>query len=247
MTLETEVSELTTTVQSLVDIYQEKAEDIDQSVQGALAAVPENKKTFYVDQANGSDTANGNTDNPLKSIGEAIERTPVGGLCVVNLLGNYHTDKVLYVTCNLFVLGPSVDEKPTISFGTYEGDVYIRAYGFIPMGPYAIAFRCVHIELLDASVNVNGRTEPESTLAVVRHYSEHLHPFVNVHLSYSTIYRPANCIQKFFGPNEAVVLTTSMIEETGEPMLGHWIRDVNDEAGTDPVTLIKVLTDMPRI
>ncbi|MFK3817018.1 hypothetical protein ACI2KG_10445 [Pseudomonas sp. NPDC089407] len=89
MSLETDVGNLVTQTTKLIDYFGGKKAAIDASVAAAIAAIPEGRKIFYVNQLTGDDTADGQAARPLKTIDKAIANTPFGGLCIVRLQTDY--------------------------------------------------------------------------------------------------------------------------------------------------------------
>lgn len=62
---------------------------IEARVSAALASIPETLKVYYVHQGSGADNAIGTQAAPLRSIKEAIRRTPAAGTAIVYLLSDY--------------------------------------------------------------------------------------------------------------------------------------------------------------
>ncbi|GEA17730.1 hypothetical protein [Moorella sp. E306M] len=54
-------------------------------------------RDYYVNQTTGSDTNNGDSSAPLKTLQEAINRTPIGGTCRIVLQSNYTMDSLLNI------------------------------------------------------------------------------------------------------------------------------------------------------
>ncbi|MNJ29843.1 hypothetical protein D3C77_244250 [compost metagenome] len=89
MSLESNVGDLVTATNALTTEVRGKMAGIDSAVAKAIAAVPVNKRTWYINQLTGSDTNDGTPSAPLKSVEKAIANTPVGGFCVVLLQADY--------------------------------------------------------------------------------------------------------------------------------------------------------------
>lgn len=89
MSLESDVGNLVTQTTKLIDYFGGKKSSIDAAVAAAIAAIPEGRKIFYVNQLTGDDNADGQAARPLKTIDKALSNTPVGGLCIVRLQSDY--------------------------------------------------------------------------------------------------------------------------------------------------------------
>lgn len=75
MSLETQIAALVTAANNLTGAVNGKMTEIDAAVLAAVQAIPNMAKTLYVDAVAGSDAALGTSAAPLKTIGEAMERT----------------------------------------------------------------------------------------------------------------------------------------------------------------------------
>ncbi|UXA39130.1 hypothetical protein [Pseudomonas juntendi] len=89
MSLESQIAELVTATNALLNTFNNKNKTIDASVQAAIAAIPVNYKKLHVDQVKGDDSATGSVDAPLKTINKALAMTPYGGAVDVILKADY--------------------------------------------------------------------------------------------------------------------------------------------------------------
>lgn len=89
MSLESTIADLVTKTTNLLDYFNNKKAGIESAVAAAIAAVPANKRTWYINQITGSDTNDGSAAFPLKTVEKAIANTPVGGFCVALLQADY--------------------------------------------------------------------------------------------------------------------------------------------------------------
>ncbi len=89
MSLESNIGDLVTATNALTAEVRGKMAGIDSAVAKAIAAVPANKRTWYINQLTGSDTNDGTPNSPLKTVEKAIANTPVGGFCVALLQADY--------------------------------------------------------------------------------------------------------------------------------------------------------------
>lgn len=89
MSLESQIADLVSATNTLIATFNTKKTGIDAAVAAAIAAVPVNKKIFYVHQLNGIDTNDGTINAPLKTIDKALANTPYGGICAILLQADY--------------------------------------------------------------------------------------------------------------------------------------------------------------
>ncbi|AOA05691.1 hypothetical protein [Pseudomonas sp. TMW 2.1634] len=89
MSLESQIADLVSAANGLITVFSAKKSSIDAAVAAAIAAVPANKKIFYVHQLNGLDTNDGSITAPLKTIDKALANTPYGGICAILLQADY--------------------------------------------------------------------------------------------------------------------------------------------------------------
>lgn len=89
MSLETDVANLVTKTTQLIDYFNGKKAGIDSAVAAAIAAVPANSRSYWVDQVTGLDTNPGTLASPFATIDKAIKNTPSGGICNIYLMSDY--------------------------------------------------------------------------------------------------------------------------------------------------------------
>lgn len=93
MSLESQVADLVSASNKLITTFNDKKAAIDAALATAVAAAPEMKRGFYVDQVAGSDkTGSGTEAAPFKTIQAAIDATPSIGSVDVVLLSDYVLD-----------------------------------------------------------------------------------------------------------------------------------------------------------
>lgn len=85
MSLEQNIADLVTVGRRLTDEVAGKMAGIDARVTEALRATPEMTRVYVLDAVTGDDKAAGTSAAPLKTLAEAVKRTPVGGLLDVRL------------------------------------------------------------------------------------------------------------------------------------------------------------------
>ena len=89
MSLESNIGDLVTATNALLAAVSSKMADINGAVAKAIAAVPANKRTWYINQQTGLDTNDGSAAAPLKTLSQAISNTPHGGYVLALLQADY--------------------------------------------------------------------------------------------------------------------------------------------------------------
>lgn len=112
MSLEQNIADLVTVGRRLTDEVAGKMAGIDARVTEALRVVPEMTRIYVLDAVAGDDKAAGTAAAPLKTLAEAVKRTPVGGLLDVRL----RKEQVHEVSLELDVVGKIVRiQRETLS------------------------------------------------------------------------------------------------------------------------------------
>lgn len=88
MSLEQQVTALVEASNNLTTVVNNKISEIDKKVNDAVKAIPVLHKAFYVDAISGNDNALGTSTAPLKTIKEAVGRTPLNGSVAIYLMRN---------------------------------------------------------------------------------------------------------------------------------------------------------------
>lgn len=89
MSLESQIAELITVNNKLVEYFNTKKASIDAAVSAAVAAAPAITRILYVDSQLGSDDNLGTAASPFKTIQKAVDVTPSGGRCEIWLQKDY--------------------------------------------------------------------------------------------------------------------------------------------------------------
>ncbi|MGE8050610.1 hypothetical protein ACQKPT_20215 [Pseudomonas monteilii] len=92
MSLESQIADLVTEAKGLISTFNSKKAEINAAVAAAIAAIPSNEKSFYINSVTGDDKNPGTAAAPLKSIKQALYNTPAGGLAVCYLQTDYLLD-----------------------------------------------------------------------------------------------------------------------------------------------------------
>lgn len=97
MSLESQIAELVSATTALVTTFNGKKKEIELALADAVAAVPEMRRTWYVDQVLGLDSNTGTRAFPYKTIAKAMSATPIGGIADLRLLNDYDLDGSIVV------------------------------------------------------------------------------------------------------------------------------------------------------
>lgn len=132
MSLESQIADLVSATNSLIAAFNTKKAGIDAAVAAAIAAVPTNYKSYYVNALSGSDNAEGTAAAPLKTIDKAVGNTPVGGVCLVYLQADYQLTGVVNVDGRyLHVRSDTAGVRRKLTSGYYSstsGDTYMCGF-----------------------------------------------------------------------------------------------------------------------
>jgi len=101
MSLEQNIADLVTVGRRLTDEVAGKMKSIDDRVAEALRVAPEMVRVYVLDAVAGDDKAAGTSAAPLKTLAEAVKRTPMGGFLDVRL----RKEQVHEVSAQLEIIG----------------------------------------------------------------------------------------------------------------------------------------------
>ena len=125
-TLEDRIADLQNQAGLLLDLPQQIADTAQARINqiGSYwdARINQMHTVAYVHQQTGDDDASGAEDAPLRSVGEALRRTPPGGMCEVRLLADYHFADVERVRQTYLVMtsSSSIRHAVTLERMTYD-------------------------------------------------------------------------------------------------------------------------------
>jgi len=125
-TLEERIADLQDQAGQLLDLPQQIADTaqarINQIGTYWATRVQQMRTVTYVHQQSGDDDADGTESAPIRSVEEALRRTPPGGVCEVRLLGGYHFAGVVTVSQTYLVMtsASSVRHAITLERLTYQ-------------------------------------------------------------------------------------------------------------------------------
>lgn len=205
--------------------------------------------TVYINQANGNDAAEGSEADPVKTIGEALDRTAVRGRCDARLTGAYHIDEDIRALGKRLVLSSAssvkhaVTHQPRIAqigntdFVSCDQIILDRDASFAlfgldwimperPNGSAGLSFSN-SAGLVRATAN-NGLVSLTVGSAIMRRSATSEFPVFN------TLRQPTS-------------LFLSGVANGDQPMLGFWFRDLSNTAGTDPTTVGWLTSNAPSV
>ncbi|MBA1195471.1 hypothetical protein G7007_21925, partial [Pseudomonas entomophila] len=114
---------------------------INAALAAAIAAVPSNTKRYWVNQISGDDTAAGTAEAPLKTIIQALSRTPSGGLVTIHLQADYVMDsRITIENRRMYIETDKEGVKRKIKAGYYKTADGVATYmaGFLLRGGEAL-------------------------------------------------------------------------------------------------------------
>ncbi len=198
-------------------------------------SIPAQHKTYTV-RADGDDDATGTPDAPLRTIGQAVHRTPVGGICDVLLVG----DVPMTLNVSIFAkrlriqAAPGQASKPRIILGLNVDGLMIC---FQPACGEAIYIDNVDIVCPELA---------GATSALVRSRAANLAGPFGLSLKNVDITIPANspAVRILEATWPGHIWSLSVFSVTGVAA-GKWIEDV--AADTDPDTLPAVSTNLASL
>ena len=230
MSLDSEIAQLTGSANTLIDTFQQKEDAIGQAVNAALAAIPEGYKVYFVDQQFGSDDNDGiSAETALKSVEEAIDRTPVGGVLYLQLCSDYTMEKEVVVnnkTLRITALNGGPENKINLSFGVKESGGEIKTNGFVSLYNGGIHLEFIRINMPDTT-GLTG-TEGLSSSCFGPRASGHAVQY-NFKLTYSEIIVPNNTVSLLNSASSMIFVVLLAASYPAE-MAGRWFRGV--AAGT---------------
>ena len=108
-------------------------------------------RVFYVDASSGSDTNDGSSANPFKSIKKAIDSIPIGGVGFIYLEGGqtFEIESNIYIHNKYIqIYSSDINNKPTIIFTSYlASDGRNRLYRINTYGAVNLYFGYVKIQI----------------------------------------------------------------------------------------------------
>ncbi|KZK81797.1 hypothetical protein PsW64_02386 [Pseudovibrio sp. W64] len=218
MSLTGEITKLVGKATELIDTFEAKEAEINQEVQAAVAAFPQTHKVFYVDAVNGDSNNSGDQEEPLLTIQDAVERTPINGSANINLLSNVILPPERYSLQNksIQIYGHRAPGgKAKLKATVFEKDGYAYLSGWNTFGLNAgFMLRFVDIEFPTYTGELPGFNRYRSILGNFSGYVQTLSHF-------------AISDAELIFPNENGFGLLACASGTGLVFLGNSIVDVN--------------------
>lgn len=252
MSLEASIAALTAQAGLLMDLPAQiaaaangKLSELAQQFQARQASM---YVIYYVDQGTGADTAAGTQSAPIRSIDEALRRTPAGGACVVRLLSDYvvSSDITIY---NRFVRieGDASSRKNIVFSRLLRDEQSVQKRSCVNIRLAHRAQICVlYVNLKLPSIGDWGGYANSAWNGVFCCWQPDA-PLLAVSLYACGLNRPADCMSPMFVAGSPIALTVSACTETAEPMNGWWLSSYTNAAGTSVVNVSNVVTNLATI
>ena len=208
----------------------------------------------YVHQQSGDDGAEGTEAAPLRSVEEALRRTPPGGVCVVKMMADYHFADVVPVeqTFLQLISDSSVRHAITLERKTIQWNGV----------PHRITAGCrlkfrggLHVSGLNVVMPVLdgnwGTFDPVPFFCGVAQIGMSIHAGgQTVMFTYCDITIPTSLFCPVIGngtDNRPLELYVQSCVATDQPLEGHLLSSATDPAGTATSSLPWLLTNLTNV
>jgi hypothetical protein len=199
--------------------------DIVQRLNTATQRVGDTFRTYFVDQANGNDGNDGSQASPFKTLQAAASRAVYGGRLRIELLSDYHMDKILYLRDGAVeIVGRDVKRRITFAGSVDGADAYYPRFSR-PYSAGSILFGNLTLVLSKADDSV-----------VYKHIIA-AHGFTAVTFLSSDFEIAADADVSVFQYSHAIGWIVQSVTYPAE-INGKWVEGI--PAGTDPKTLSRI-------
>ena len=247
---ETQANQLLDLPQQIADTAAERIDEIgdywDARVAGMFTRV-------WVDQGSGDDAAAGTADAPLKSLGEALRRTPPGGVCEVRLAADYHIaqDETVRQTYLRLTSDGSVRHTVTVerTTATIANTAYRRTTGLWLRERAAVEFSGLTLVVPPLDGNWDNYTPRDvwSGLVFMRDTSSSGNALVKLRNCDVSVPSSPFCAVIGHGADYPLELHAYSLVATDQPLTGHLLSGATDTNGTDTATLPWLLTNLTTV
>ena len=259
MSLEQTISDLTTQAGLLLDLPQTIADAANQQVNAMGNAYQNHLNTgtltVYLDGLNGSDTGTGLAAQPLKTIHEAVERIPYGGIGTILLVRDYHIAGKnspgfpVYCANKTVTIGTAdgIKHKLTFERATYDlaGILRRRLSGFGCTSGTHIGFRGIEIVVPEADGGFTGAL-PTSISTIVQPIGNQENYTLNSVAIFScTITLSATPFDVLIFHGGALALYVNTVVDGDQTIDGSWVKGV--AASTSVTSLPDVMSNLSTL
>lgn len=230
-------------------VFQQAGLDAIAAVGGAYATYLANfARDFWLHPTAGADTNPGTLVAPVKTIQEALNRTPPNGVCTVNLQASMTLAATVEVNGKLLILkSDTAGVKRRVDFGTYSftdgGITYRGLRNFVMRARSALSLRDLYLVMpLDTGF----------TTQMLTSFSSMFHPVVPrgptaVDLQDCQINIPGSPFGPMFGSGTWTVNVWNTTTDS-QPLKGRVLEGITDtSAGTDPKNVASITTNLALI
>ncbi|WP_155295460.1 hypothetical protein [Chromobacterium violaceum] len=243
MSVESQVANLVSTTNELINTFNKKKGEIDTAVSRAIAAAPLLERTWYIDQLKGDDKNGLGTEaSPFVSIERAIEATPTGGTAQIQLLSDYTVSYHIRTSGrNLAIRANGGKKRLKLAQFFNDVDQSARMGGFWFYGNSTVELYDLVIQLPDGS-NPPGRISSYYAMFFVSGGAGQ--PCISVRLSGCQWDLPLSgkFVGNIFNSWAACIIFTLSNTEMPNSLAGRIISGAS--AGINPATLSNVLTNL---
>ncbi|WP_462402181.1 hypothetical protein [Pseudomonas sp. Marseille-QA0332] len=246
MSLESQVAELVAATNALIATFTGKNASIEARVAAAIAAVPSNSKTFYINPLTGDDTAAGTAAAPLRTLQKALANTPNGGQTIVYLQADYELAANIAVDGRLLHVGSDIaGVKRKIKCKYYVTNDGLATWlgGFVSYYGGQVMLTDVTLDLPSPA----GLTPVPGGLknAVFMSNSGGGTPVLAVKLSSCDVVAAADWVGSLVAASSSAIALEVYNSTFPANFGGHYVYGV--ASGTNPATLANLLTNLATL
>ncbi|WP_109317542.1 hypothetical protein [Pseudovibrio ascidiaceicola] len=254
MSLTGDISNLVGRADALITAFEQKEAGIEQQVQAAIAAVPENTRILYLNQQTGNDSNNGvAADRPLRSLEKIYELTGAGRAVEVRNLADYtFPTRRCYVPLNSTTYFRSWNGLHQLNLGIHQlEDGAQETWDWEVGGFYSRTFGTASILIYETKIAF-PTAPPNGTLSPVQYSSlwaanEGSSPTMRtLKIAGCEIERPIDGVGAILGAvNSGAALAVTGCVYDASAMAGNWISTIS--AGTRPADVETVLCNLTSL
>lgn len=242
MSLESQIADLVTEAKGLIATFNGKKNEINAAVAAAIAAIPLNEKSFYINAISGDDKNPGTAEAPLKSLKQALYNTPAGGFVICYLQGDYVLDTQVAVNSrSMSVCSDVAGVKRKLRcnyYTTSEGSTWQGGF---------VAYNSGMVMLTDIQLNLPSPAglspAPSSSKNFVfMSNSSGGTPILPVKLSGCEVLAPSDWVGNLVAASASAIVFEASNTTFPANFGGRYISGI--AAGANPASLTNVLTNL---